>query len=181
MSSSDDPTQLTVSGYTFTAADIGKVIKVGGAGAAGEPQETAITGATAGSCPRISLPDNGFPRVRSVRHRQINDATGVVHRPELPAAVAEARPPTAISTGACLFSGTWFSAPRNDQERRGRTSSPHDHHGARGDAAEDTGGTVFHQMWDQNCDGFQLPDPLYDGDVWLQDQQSARVRRSSGR
>ena len=44
----DDPTLLTVFGYTFTNSDIGKYVRVEGAGADGSLLRTSITGAISG-------------------------------------------------------------------------------------------------------------------------------------
>ena len=168
MSSSTNPTQLTVSGYTFTAADIGKVIKVGGAGAAGANLKTAITGATAGKAvlasPCLTTVSNAYAVFGTDNH----DALQALFTDLSFGGRGRKLARTAIfPAGACLFSGTLVFPRRGTIKGAAENFVSHDIiYGARGDAAEDTGGTVFHQMWDQNCDGFNFPDPLYDGDVW---------------
>lgn len=107
MSSSTNPTQLTVSGYTFTAADIGKVIKVNGAAAAGANLKTTITDATAGKAvlasPCLTTVSNAYAVFGTDNHdalRALFDDLSFGGRGRKLARTA------IFPAGACLFSGT---------------------------------------------------------------------------
>ena len=168
MSSSTNPTQLTVSGYTFTAADIGKVIKVVGAGAAGANLKTTIAGIASGkavlAAPCLTTVSNAYAVFGTDNH----DALQALFTDLSFAGRGRKLSRTAIfPAGACLFSGTLVFPRRGTVKGAAENFVSHDIiYGAKGNAAEDTGGTVFHQLWDQNVDGFRFPDPTYTGDVW---------------
>lgn len=168
MSSSTNPTQLTVSGYTFTAADIGKVIKVVGAGAAGANLKTTIAGIASGkavlAAPCLTTVSNAYAVFGTDNH----DALQALFNDLSFGGRGRKLSRTAIfPAGACLFSGTLVFPRRGTVKGAAENFVGHDIiYGARGNGAEDQFGTTFHQMWDQNCDGFHFPDPLWAGDVY---------------
>ena len=168
MSSTTSPTQLTVTGYTFTNADVGKAVKVVGAAAAGANLKTTITGVTSGKAvlgsPCLTTVSNAYAVFGTDNH----DALQALFNDLSFGGRGRKLARTAIfPAGACMFSGTLILPRRGTIKGAAENFVSHDIiYGARGNAAEDTGGTVFHQLWDQNCDGFHFPDPLYTGDTW---------------
>ena len=167
MSSSTNPTQLTVTGYTFTNADVGKVVKVVGA-AAGANLKTTIVGVASGKAvlgsPCLTTVSNAYAVFGTDNH----DALQALFNDLSFGGRGRKLSRTAIfPAGACLFSGTLVFPRRGTVKGAAENFVGHDIiYGARGNGAEDQFGTTFHQMWDQNCDGFHFPDPLWAGDVW---------------
>lgn len=167
MSSSTNPTQLTVTGYTFTNADVGKVVKVVGA-AAGANLKTTIVGVASGKAvlgsPCLTTVSNAYAVFGTDNH----DALQALFNDLSFGGRGRKLSRTAIfPAGACLFSGTLVFPRRGTVKGAAENFVGHDIiYGARGNGAEDQFGTTFHQMWDQNCDGFHFPDPLWAGDVY---------------
>lgn len=170
MSSSSSPTQLTVSGYTFTAADIGKVIKVAGAGSGGANLKTTITGVSSGKAVLGASCQTTVSNAYCVFGTDNHDALQALFNDLSFGGRGRKLSRTAIfPAGACLFSGTLVFPRRGTVKGAAENFVGHDIiYGAQGNGAEDQFGTTFHQMWDQNCDGFHFPDPLWAGDVYWQ-------------
>ncbi len=167
MSSSTNPTQLTVTGYTFTNADVGKVVKVVGA-AAGANLKTTIVGVASGKAvlgsPCLTTVSNAYAVFGTDNH----DALQTLFTDLSFGGRGRKLARTAVfPAGAALFSGTLTFPRRGTVKGAAENFVGHDIiYGARGNGAEDQFGTTFHQMWDQNCDGFHFPDPLWAGDVY---------------
>ncbi len=162
MSSTTNPTQLTVTGYTFTAADVGKVVKVNGAAAGGANLKTTITGVSSGKAVLAAACATTVTNVYAVFGTDNHAAMNALCVDLSFGGRGKKLSRTAIfPAGGYLFSGTITLPRRGTIKGVAENFVSHDIiYGAKGDAAEDAGGTVFHQMWDQNVDGFRCPDPL---------------------
>ena len=167
MSSSSNPTRLTVTGYTFTADDVGKVVKVAGAGALGASLKTSIAGVITGKAilasPCVTTVSNAYAVFGTDNHDALQalfDDLSNASRPRKLARIA------VFPAAGCLFSGTPIFPNRGTVKGAAENFINHDIiYGDKGNAAEEGGGTVFHQLWDQNCDGFRFRD-YYTGGHW---------------
>jgi hypothetical protein len=153
MSSKFEPTHLTVSGYTFSKADIGKVIKVVGAGSAGTNLKTTIIGWGADyailDAPCLSTVSGTFCMFGTDNATALNylfDDLSYTGRDRRLARIA------VFPHGVAMYSGTLIFPGLGTVKGAAENWVSYDILYARFGGAENTGGTAFYQMWDQNMD-----------------------------
>jgi hypothetical protein len=152
MSSSTNPTHLTVTGYTFTSADVGKVVKVVGAATAGANLKTTITGVSSGKAvlasPCVTTVSGAFAMFGT------DNATALA---TLFADLAYAGRERKLSRtavfpiGVAMYSGK-LTFPLRGTIKGVAENWSFDIMYDRFGGAENTGGTAFYQIWDQNVD-----------------------------
>ena len=152
MSSSTNPTHLTVTGYTFTSADVGKVVKVVGAAAAGANLKTTITGVSSGKAvlasPCVTTVSGAFAMFGT------DNATALATLFTDLAHLGRDRKLSRTAVfpqGAALYSGT-LTFPMRGTVKGSAENWSLDFMYQRFGGAEDMGTTTFYQMWDQNVD-----------------------------
>ena len=153
MSSSTNPTQLTVGGYTFTSADIGKVVKVVGAAAAGANLKTTITGVSAGKAvlasPCLTTVSAAFAMFGT------DNATALASLFDDLSFTGRSRKLSRTAVfpqGVAMFSGTLSFPTLGTIKGVAENWANYDIMYSKFGGAENTGGTTFYQIWDQNVD-----------------------------
>jgi hypothetical protein len=170
MSSTSSPTQLTVAGYTFTAADIGKVVKVNGAAAAGAKLKTTITGVSAGKAvlasPCITTVSGAFAMFGTDNATALNTLfadLGFQGRDRKLSRTA------LFPMGAAMFSGTLIfpsiGTVKGVAENWAQGDMSFDQ--GNGNGTENSNNTIFYQIWDQNVDCVRFDDLGYDPRNWV--------------
>ena len=153
MSARSNPSHLAVSGYTFTSADVGKAVKVVGAGSAGASLKTTIIGAggryavLASPC-RTTVEDAFciFGTDNATALNTLFDDLSYSGRGRKLSRTA------VFPQGVAMFSGTLRLPLLGTVKGVAENWASYDILYARFGGAEDTGGTAFYQMWDQNVD-----------------------------
>ena len=152
MSARSNPTHLAVSGYTFTSDDVGKVVKVAGAGSAGASLKTTIIGAggryaVLGSPCRTSVSDAFciFGTDNATALRTLFDDLSYTGRGRKLSRAA------VFPQGAAMYSGT-LQFPIRGTVKGVAENWSLDFMYQRFGGAENMGTTTFYQMWDQNAD-----------------------------
>ena len=161
MSARSNPTHLVVSGYTFTKDDVGKAVKVVGAGSAGASLKTTIIGsggryAVLASPCRTSVSDAFciFGTDNATALRTLFDDLSYTGRGRRLSRTA------VFPQGVAMYSGTLTFPLRGTVKGVAENWSMdfmYDRYGG----AENTGGTAFYQMWDQNVDCANVPHSDY--------------------
>ena len=164
MSSSTNPTHLTVTGYTFTSADVGKVVKVVGAATAGANLKTTITGVSSGKAvlasPCVTTVSGAFAMFGT------DNATALATLFTDLAYSGRDRKlsRTAIfPIGVAMYSGK-LTFPLRGTIKGVAENWSFDIMYDRFGGAENTGGTAFYQIWDQNVDCATVD---HSGYVWF--------------
>lgn len=159
MSSTTNATQLTVAGYTFTAADIGKKVKVAGAGAAGANLKTTISGVSSGKAvlvsPCLTTVSNVFcifGTDNATGFAALFDDLSHKGRDRKLARVA------VLPIGAAMYSGTLVFPAKGTVKGAAENWIDYDLQYGRFGGAENIGGTILYQMWDQNVDCARVRD-----------------------
>ena len=159
MSSSSDPTQLTVTGYTFTTADIGKNVKVVGAGAASANLKTTITGVSSGKAvlasPCLTTVSGAFCIFGTDNLAALNtlfDDLSTRSRTRELSRIA------VFPMGAAMYFGTLILPNAGTIKGAAENWIEYDLQYARFGGAENTGGTILYQGWDCNADGARVRD-----------------------
>lgn len=153
MSSSSNPTQLTVGGYTFTSADIGKVVKIVGAAAGGANLKTTITGVASGNAvlasPCLTTVSGAFAMFGTDNAAALSslfdDLSFTGRARKLSRTVI-------FPQGVAMFSGTLSFPTLGTIKGVAENWVNYDIMYAKFGGAENTSGTAFYQMWDQNVD-----------------------------
>jgi hypothetical protein len=146
-------TTLKVTDYAFTAADVGKPVKVVGAGAAGASLKTTITGvsgsdAVLGAAGVTAVTDAfcifGTDNAAALE-KLFTDLSWTGRARNLSRTAV-------FPIGACMYSGTLMFPFTGTVKGVAENWASYDILYSKFGGAENTGGTVFYQMWDQNKD-----------------------------
>lgn len=156
MSSTVSPTQVTLSDYTFTTADVGKQIKIVGAAAAGANLKTTITAVAAGAAVV------GIAASTTVSSATVifgTDDTAALNACFTDLSSASRTHPLGrtclMPEGAALFSQLVF--PRfGNVVGAGETWANFGFSYSFFGGNENTGGTLLYQMWGQNQDAIRV-------------------------
>jgi hypothetical protein len=153
MSSSVSPTHLTVTGYTFTSADIGKVVKVVGAAAAGANLKTTISSISSGKAvlasPCLTTVSGAFAMFGTDNATALEALFTDLRHTGRDRKLSR----TALfPAGVAMYSGTLTFPTLGTIKGVAENWVSYDIMYARFGGAENTGGTVFYQIWDQNAD-----------------------------
>ena len=152
MSSSTNPTHLTVTGYTFTSADVGKVVKVVGAATAGANLKTTITGVSSGKAVLASPCVTTVSGVFAMFGTDNATALATLFTDLAYAGRDRKLSRTAIfPIGVAMYSGK-LTFPLRGTIKGVAENWSFDIMYDRFGGAENTGGTAFYQIWDQNVD-----------------------------
>jgi hypothetical protein len=170
MSSSTNPTHLTVTGYTFTSADVGKVVKVNGAAAAGAKLKTTITGVSSGKAvlasPCITTVSGAYAMFGTDNGTALNtlfNDLGYNGRDRKLSRTA------VFPMGAAMYSGTLIFPNRGTvkgvAENWANVDMIFDQ--GNGNGTENVNNTIFYQIWDQNVDCARVRDQGYVPRDWI--------------
>lgn len=156
MSSSASPTQLALSDYTFSTVDIGKQVKVVGAGSAGANLKTTITGVAAG---RAVLASGATTTVASAVVIFGTDDTAALNACFADISSASRTHPLGrtclMPEGGALFTQLVFPRFGNVVGAGGTWANFGFSYSFFG-GNENTGGTLLYQMWGQNQDAIRV-------------------------
>jgi hypothetical protein len=148
-----DATKLTVAGYTFTVLDIGKKVKVDGAGLAAANLKTTINAVSAGKAILGTAAQTTVSGARVIMGTDNAVALDALYRDlestsrSLPIARTVVFP-----HGGALYSGTQVFPLKGTVKSNTDNWVNYDVQYGPNVAAERKGGTVLYQMWDQNVD-----------------------------
>lgn len=161
MSSSSNPTQLTIAGYAFTADDIGKKIKVYGAGSGGANLKTTITGVSSGKAvlasPCLTTITNGncmFGTDNYAALQQLFDDLSVRSRNDGPRLSRAA----ILPAGVAMYFGTLTLPRLGTLKGACENWLGYDLTYGFWQGIEASQGTVLYQGWDCNADGARVRD-----------------------
>ena len=155
MSSSTNPTHLTVTGYTFTSADVGKVVKVNGAAAAGAKLKTTITGVSAGKAvlasPCVTTVSGAYAMFGTDNATALNTLFNDLSYNGRDRKLSR----TAVfPMGAAMYSGTLIFPNLGTVKGVAENWAAPDmiFEQGNGNGTENGNNTIFYQIWDQNVD-----------------------------
>lgn len=159
MSSSVNPTHLTLGDYTFTSADIGKFIKVVGAAAAGANLKTTITGVSSGKAvlasPCLTTVASAFVMFGTDNASALSTLFADLGSTSRTRKLSRM---CVMPHGVAMYSGTLYFPIRGSIKGSMENWASYDLvYGLYG-GAENTGGTFLYQMWDQNVDCARVTD-----------------------
>jgi hypothetical protein len=152
MSSTVNPTQLTVSGITFTGADVGKMIRVDGAGAAGASLKTTITGSASGKAILASPCLTDVSNVRVMYGTDNATALDTLFRALEDFSAAGKPRSVEFRDGVAMHTSTLVFPLRGTIKTSQENWTNYDFQYGPNVHAERKGGFVFYQAWDQNVD-----------------------------
>jgi len=159
MSSVTNPTQLSVSDYTFVAADVGKHVKVVGAGAGGANLKTTIASVSAGKAiladPCETTVAGAFCIFGTDNAAALNQLFADLSHTGRDRKLARV---CLMPLGAAMYSGTLIFPYGGTVKGSSENWQNYDLQYNRGGGSENKQNTVLYQMWDQNVDGARVKD-----------------------
>jgi hypothetical protein len=157
MSSTSNPTQLTLGNYTFTALDVGKKVKVVGAGAGGANLKTTITGFTAGKAvlasPCLTTVSNVFCIFGTDNLAALNQLFDDMSLNTKPQPLSKV---CVMPSAAAMFFGQLLAPVHSTLKGAQENWDNYDLQYSRSVSAGDVGGSVLYQGWDCNVDGMRV-------------------------